>query len=77
MAKLINERTDRQQRSYSSLTSRVQEALSGIRVVKAYAQEDRQIESFERHADEYQERNMALARVSGLFHPMLGQSPVA
>mgnify|MGYP002826436503 CR=1 FL=1 len=46
VSRLVHVRTDRQQKAYSGLTSRVQEALSGIRVVKAFAQEKREIDSF-------------------------------
>ena len=50
----------------------VHENLAGVRIVKAYGQEARQIDRFGEHADEYLDRNVALARVSGLFHPLLG-----
>lgn len=71
VSRLVHVRTDRQQRAYSGLTSRVQEALSGIRVVKAYAQE----ETWGRRIDEasgvYQARALDLARVDAAFRPVL------
>ncbi len=71
VSKLIHVRTDRQQKAYSGLTSRVQEALSGIRVVKAYTQE----ETWGRRIDDastlYQDRALDLAKVDAAFRPVL------
>ena len=39
MARMVHHRSDRLQKQYSSLTTRVQEALSGIRVLKAYTRD--------------------------------------
>src|SRR5690606_6604231 len=48
------------------------ENLAGVRIVKAYGQEERQIRLFEEHSSEYLDRNVGLARASGMFHPLLG-----
>jgi len=71
VAKLINERTDRQQKSYSILTSRVNEALSGIRVVKAYAQEESFARRFDDESESYRSRTLDLARVDAAFRPVI------
>ncbi|WP_094551431.1 ABC transporter ATP-binding protein [Rubricoccus marinus] len=71
VSKMVHSRTDRQQKSYSSLTSRVQEALSGIRVVKAYAQEDAWAARIRTASGEYLTRALALARVDAAFRPVL------
>ncbi len=71
VSKLIHDRTDRQQKSYSSLTSRVQEALAGIRVVKAYAQEDAFAQRFEDESESYRARTLDLARVDAAFRPVM------
>jgi ATP-binding cassette subfamily B protein len=49
----------------------VQENLTGVRIVRAYNQEDAQEEEFDALNREYLERNMALARTSAIFHPSL------
>ena len=71
VSRLVHLRTDRQQKAYSSLTSRVQEALSGIRVVKAYAQEDTWAGRIDAASEDYQDRALDLARVDAAFRPIL------
>lgn len=55
------------QAQYSDITSKVQENLSGIRVVKAYVQENREIESFQRLNREYINKNLYLAKIRGVL----------
>jgi len=67
----IHRRTLRIQAAYADLTSAVHENLSGARIVRAYRQEAAEITRFRRINTEYAARNLALARVSGAFHPLL------
>ncbi|MEM9997692.1 MAG: ABC transporter ATP-binding protein [Bacteroidota bacterium] len=71
VARMIHTRTDRQQAQYSMLTSRVQEALSGIRVVKAYVRENHEAKRFERESVGYQHRALDLALVETAFRPTM------
>lgn len=71
VSRLIHDRTDRQQAAYSSLTSRVQEALAGVRVVKAYAQEDAWTDRVSDASADYRARSLDLARVDAAFRPVL------
>jgi ATP-binding cassette subfamily B protein len=71
VSRLVHVRTDRQQAAYSALTSRVQEALSGIRVVKAYAQEETWGRRIDAASAAYQDRALDLARVDAAFRPVL------
>jgi ATP-binding cassette subfamily B protein len=71
VSKLVHTRTDAMQGQYSTLTSRVQEALSGIRVVKAYTREDFESERFETESLGYRERALDLARVDAAFRPIM------
>lgn len=71
VSKLVHVRTDRQQTAYSGLTSRVQEALSGIRVVKAYAQEETWGRRIDDASADYQDKALALALVDAAFRPVL------
>ncbi|MEL6614687.1 MAG: ABC transporter ATP-binding protein [Bacteroidota bacterium] len=71
VSKLVHSRTDRQQKAYSGLTSRVQEALSGIRVVKAYSQEEAWSTRIRSSSGEYLRRALSLARVDAAFRPIL------
>ena len=67
----IHARFERIQSQFSELSNFIQEYLSGIRIVKAYTQEDAQIGQFRTLNEEYLARNMSLARVWGAFHPSL------
>ena len=71
VSRLVHTRTDRQQAAYSDLTSRVQEALSGIRVVKAYAQEEAWGRRIDAASGTYQDRALDLALVDAAFRPVL------
>ncbi|UCG61891.1 MAG: ABC transporter ATP-binding protein [Candidatus Zixiibacteriota bacterium] len=68
---LLHRRSMRVQEKFSELTATAQENLSGIRVVKAYEQEEREIEYFGRLSTEYIGLNMALAKLQGLFMPSM------
>ncbi len=59
------------QAQFSTLTNFVHENLSGVRIVRAYRQEQSEIEHFRRLNEEYAARNMSLARAIGAFHPIL------
>ena len=43
----------------------------GVRIVRAYVQEADQARQFDRLNAEYRDKNVQLARASGLFHPLL------
>ena len=51
-------------RMFSDISSRVQENLAGVRVVRAYAQEKAEVAQFERLNREYIRENIGLARRS-------------
>ena len=70
VAKMVHSRSDELQKQYSSLTSRVQEALSGIRVLKAYSREAREAEAFDEESSEYRYRSLRLAMVEAAWRPV-------
>jgi ATP-binding cassette subfamily B protein len=59
------------QKMFSDISSRVQENLSGVRVLRAYAQEDAETRKFELLNQDYVEQNIRLAKLSALFMPLL------
>lgn len=69
--RLIHRRFEKIQEQLSRISTSAQENLAGMRIVKAYVQERDQTERFAEMSHEYLRRNMSLARVSGLFHPLL------
>ena len=69
--RIIHDRFEHIQAMFSELSARVQENLSGIRVVKAYAQEEAEIAQFRAASQEFVRRNVALVKVWGMFYPLL------
>ncbi len=67
----IHDRFETIQRMFSDISSRVQENLSGVRVIRAYAQEQPEIRKFELLNQDYVVQNIGLARLSALFMPLL------
>src|SRR4051794_5641206 len=67
----IHARFEHIQRMFSDISSRVQENLAGVRVVRAYAQERAQVEQFEVLNREYIRENVGLAKIQGMFMPLL------
>lgn len=70
VAKVVHARSDALQKQYSVLTSRVQEALAGIRVLKAYTREDAEARAFEEESAAYRLRNLDLAMVDAAWRPV-------
>ncbi|MGH7730359.1 MAG: ABC transporter ATP-binding protein [Candidatus Eiseniibacteriota bacterium] len=68
----IHRRFERVQAQFADLSARVQESLSGVRVIRAFSREPGEIEAFEDMNREYVERNQRLIQVWGVFHPLLG-----
>ena len=70
LARLIHVRFESVQEHFSSLTTHAQENLTGVRIVRAYRQEDSEIAHFGALNEEYLKRNMALVRLWGVMHPL-------
>ena len=69
--RVIHAHFEQIQEQFSTLSTMVQENLTGMRIVRAYVQEGSQAEHFDELNRQYMDRNMALVRVAGLFHPIL------
>jgi ATP-binding cassette, subfamily B, multidrug efflux pump len=67
----IHDRFESVQEQFSHISTRVQENLAGIRVIKAFAREEGEIAEFGKLNEEYVRRNVALIRLWGLFYPMM------
>jgi ATP-binding cassette subfamily B protein len=68
---IINQRSDAIQKKLSELTTFVQEAFSGIRVIKAFAVEEKMHAAFNQIANDYKNKQMELARVDAFFFPVM------
>jgi ATP-binding cassette subfamily B protein len=69
--KTIHDLYESIQAALATLTARVQENLSGVRVVRAYAQEEAEISGFDAPNREYVSRNIRLIRTWSMFMPSL------
>ena len=67
----IHDRFEHIQAMFSELSARAQENLSGMRVVKAYAQEVAEIAEFRAASQEFVRRNLGLIKLWGMFYPLL------
>ena len=67
----IHDLYERIQAALATLTARVQENLSGVRVVRAYAQEEAERRQFDEPNREYVARNIKLIRTWSMFMPSL------
>lgn len=69
--KTIHELYEIIQAALATLTARVQENLSGVRIVRAYAQEEAEMRAFDKPNREYVSRNIRLIRTWSMFMPSL------
>lgn len=67
----IHVRFEKIQEFFSGITARAQENLTGVRVVRAYAQEDAEIEKFQELNREYADRNLKLVKFAAAMRPLL------
>jgi ATP-binding cassette subfamily B protein len=70
--RMIHQRFEKIQETFSEISARVQENLSGVRVIRAFTQEESEIGEFKRLNQEYIHKNLQLIRIWGLFYPVLG-----
>lgn len=70
--RIIHKRYEEIQEHYATMSTMVQENLTGMRIIRAYTQEDAQADEFDTLNREYRARNMRLVTTAGLFHPILG-----
>lgn len=68
---IIERRSEQIQKSQSRLSTFVQEAFSGIRVIKSFNRELDSIHKFENESDEYKRQSLKLTKVQALFFPLI------
>lgn len=67
----VHTRFEKIQDFFAQITARAQENFTGVRVVRAYAQEDAEMEAFNSLNREYAERNLGLVRIDALMRPLM------
>ncbi len=69
--KRIHDLTEESQAKLADLSARVQESMAGIRVVKAFVQEDYEIDEFDKMNRSLIAKNRELIRVTSIFYPVM------
>jgi ATP-binding cassette subfamily B multidrug efflux pump len=69
--RVIHDRFEKIQEIFSDISSRVQENLAGVRMIRAFVQEKAEMRRFEELNRAYIAQNIRLVRVQGLFDPLL------
>src|SRR5499433_765132 len=67
----VHTRFEKIQEFFGHITVRAQENFTGVRVVRAYAQEEAEIAAFESLNRQYAERNLSLVRIDALMRPLM------
>jgi len=71
LGKLVHRKFEERQAQYSALTTRAQENLSGIRVIKTYVREEYETARFRQMSWDYLKKNLVLARVQSIMWPLM------
>src|SRR6266446_10812377 len=67
----VHVRFEKIQDFFAQITARAQENFTGVRVVRAYAQEDSEIAAFNELNRQYAEKNLGLVRIDALMRPLM------
>ncbi len=71
LLRAIHRRYERVQEQFSNVSARAQENFAGIRVVKGFGIEERELEAFKAANDEFIRRNLHLKKVDGPLFPLM------
>ncbi|MDF1522003.1 MAG: ABC transporter ATP-binding protein [Trueperaceae bacterium] len=71
LLRIIHRRYEKVQEQFSEVSSMAQENFSGIRVVKGFGIEGREVDGFKRLNDEFIRRNLSLTKVDGPLFPLM------
>lgn len=67
----VHTRFEKIQDFFAQISARAQENFTGVRVVRAYAQEEAEIAVFKKLNREYAERNLGLVRIDAVMRPLM------
>ena len=71
LGRVTRTRFKKVQEAFAAVSDRVQENISGIRVIKAYAQETAEVERFEELNQNMKDTNVSMVRASSAMSPMV------
>lgn len=69
--KRIHTKFRKVQKTFATMSGQVQESISGIRVVKAFVQEEAELEKMSVSAREYLKDNISLVKIFAMFFPVM------
>lgn len=69
--RMIEQRFQKVQDSFSGLTESARASISGIKVVKAYVREGEEVKDFESSSAAYLDRNLRLIKIWGVYQPVI------
>jgi ATP-binding cassette subfamily B protein len=70
-SRVIHQRFELVQKIFALLTERVRESIAGIRLVKAYVQEEKEKEKLSQLSQDYIQKNISVTKVWGMFFPLI------
>ena len=68
---MIMKRSQAIQKQLSGLSTYVQEAFSGIRVIKSFVQETHSFTNFQKEAEDFKNKSLGLTKVDSFFYPII------
>lgn len=71
VGRIVKRRFKRVQETFAAISDRVNENINGIRVIKAYVQEDGEVEKFQKLNNQMVESNLSMVRVSAFLSPLI------
>ncbi len=71
IGKAVKKRFKRVQETFASISDRVNENINGMRVIKSYVQEEKEVERFEKLNDQMVDSNLSMIRVSAFLPPLI------
>jgi ATP-binding cassette subfamily B protein len=69
--KVVEVRMEAKQNAFSALSDKVQESMAGIRVIKAFVQEEADFKSFEKSSEDCMKKNLSVVKLRIQFIPLL------
>ena len=71
MGKIVKKRFGRVQETFAAISDRVNENINGIRVIKAYVQENGEVEKFQELNNRMSEANLNMVKASAFLSPLI------
>lgn len=71
IGRMVQYRFRKVQENFADISDRVQENINGIRVIKAYVQEEKEVKNFKKLNDKMMDSNLKMVRISSALSPII------